>query len=118
MAKHDPFRRQPQKFPVRLDEFCRLVIGGKSRGERLRLFRAYVRDNLKATRMIERKPELSEDELIDAVEKIVVREQTEGMAEFWFTALRQQFCEWRKNRRKEKALKAASARWKKSKLTS
>jgi hypothetical protein len=41
MPKHDPYQK-PKYFPVYLDEFLRLVVGGKYKRKREYTYRAFL----------------------------------------------------------------------------
>ena len=123
----------PKEFPVYLDEFLRLVIGGKSRGNRLGIYRIFVRDRVMAridvTRTIRSlrsqlrmapgaRPPVDEevgcDEtfILGQIESEIKTEKSSGFSEEGFIFLRAELLGWISERRKEKAKKAANARWK------
>ena len=94
MPKHDPFKA-PRKFPVLLDEFLRIVLGGKYRKVRLKTFCHYLRATVPAS----------------GVDEVLNRYRTKGFDEVWFEIARADMLRWLKLRRTEKARKAAYKRW-------
>ena len=95
MPKHDPYRA-PRRFPVPFCEFLRIVIGGKYRRIRLKLYREFLRDQLVPA---------------DQIEQIIERNKTQGIPEHFYTHLRETYLQWTALRRTEKARKAAHKRW-------
>ena len=108
MPKHNPYR-QPASFPVYLDEFLRIAVGGKYKANRLKTYRDYLRYHTR----FQLGPQATEEELLNAVDKIIIRERTQGMSEPWFGLVREEFLRWIALRRQDKARKAATARWRK-----
>ena len=93
MPKHDPYRL-PKRFPVYLDEFLRLVIGGKYKANRLKTYRAFLRSQ----------------NVVD-VESVLTRDRTKGFEDHWFGQVRVLLLQWIALQRKEKASKAGRASW-------
>jgi hypothetical protein len=88
----------PKNFPVCLNEFLRLVVGGKYKQKRHDTFRAYLcASNPKSTPT--------------EIDSIMERYETKGISYGWFIEVRPNFLAWLAQRRTEKARKAATKRW-------
>src|SRR6266404_2242479 len=107
MPKHDPYR-QPKRFPVFLDEFLRLVVGGKYKAVRLKQYRKFLVRHIGSCQKLHPSENMP---VHDAVEKVLTRDRIQGLDAMWFGIVRGEFLQWIALQRKEKASKAGRASW-------
>lgn len=99
---------KPSKYPVPLDEVLRRIVGGKSKGDRLRTYRQFLREG----RTYDPPPDL-----IQAGE-IIAKQRKHRIAEDDYPHLCYELKRWLRNRRQENAPRrqeqsrqAAKKRW-------
>lgn len=97
-----------ERFPTDFERALAVIVGGKTRrGDRYRLFRAFMRDVLRT--------KLSDETLVEGeVERRFVKLKAEGYEAKPFRQANIMFERWRKARLQEKARNAASKRWAKA----
>ena len=93
--------------PVRLDEMLRLVVGGKSVGDRRAKYRKFLRWYVPEINNLEGKPAPSFEE----IEEIIERHRTLGIPEPFRETIVAAFRRWLAEQPKESARHAASAKW-------
>jgi hypothetical protein len=122
---------KPKKFPVTFDDFLRLMIGGRYKANRVKIYRDYVKELIRrghASALANPKNHTykisledaeklvapaSLDEISDAMQqeaaKVITHEQL-------YLMRARDFLEWRAKQPTERAKKAAAKRWNKKKL--
>jgi len=100
MPKHDPYRT-PSKFPVPLDEFLRLVVGGRYKADRLKLYRDYLGESIIGGSL----------GTLDSIEQTIKHNRSHGIPQLFFRELRENFLVWRAMKRKAQGRAAAKKRW-------
>ncbi|MBI4662164.1 MAG: hypothetical protein HY735_25370 [Verrucomicrobia bacterium] len=98
-----------KSYPVSLDEFLRLIVGGKST-DRLHRYRQFLADSIRKQCAISHEPEPSESDLLGQVAKIVERDQREPLTHGEYLGRAASFLQWRAMLPSLKASHAAKKR--------
>jgi hypothetical protein len=108
---------KPPKFPLKFKVFLRLAIGGRSYGDRLRIFRKYWCYMLKIYADLEHvPPERKTAEFFEAeANKVIAKHQLEGVDEWFLKTHSRAIAAWRSENRIQQRRNAAKKRWEKQK---
>lgn len=117
------------KFPISFDTCLRIIIGGRLRDNRLRIFRAWWRSQLLYFQNLEgpakpvwdsgqnrwRYEPLQKDLIRDNTIEVIEKFRRDGVDEPWFKNMSTGISEWRNAQLIKQRTQAANARWNKSK---